>query len=77
MCDHYDRGNDFYRSFLGPLMVYTSGLQYNDSDTLEDMQYQKLREVCNKVSHLQKYFCTLVLYVMEYTIRETGIVGKW
>jgi len=49
VCDHYNRGNDFYRSFLGPLMIYTSGLQYSDDDTLEDMQYQKLREVCNKV----------------------------
>lgn len=50
VCDHYNRGNDFYRSFLGPLMVYTSGLQYGDDDTLEDMQYNKLREVCNKIA---------------------------
>lgn len=50
VCDHYNRGNDFYRSFLGPLMVYTSGIQYNDEDTLEEMQTNKLREVCRKVA---------------------------
>ena len=25
---HYDRGNDFFRAFLGPRMVYTSGIYY-------------------------------------------------
>ena len=25
---HYDRGNDFFRAFLGPRMVYTSGVFY-------------------------------------------------
>lgn len=50
VCDHYNRGNDFYRSFLGPLMVYTSGIQYNDEETLEEMQTNKLQEVCRKVS---------------------------
>jgi cyclopropane fatty-acyl-phospholipid synthase-like methyltransferase len=25
---HYDRGNDFFRAFLGPRMVYTSGVYY-------------------------------------------------
>ncbi len=25
--EHYDRGNDFYEAFLGPMMVYTSGTQ--------------------------------------------------
>jgi cyclopropane fatty-acyl-phospholipid synthase-like methyltransferase len=26
---HYDRGNDFFRAFLGPRMVYTSGVYYD------------------------------------------------
>lgn len=51
VCDHYNRGNDFYRAFLGPMMIYTSGIQYKDGDTLEEMQANKLREVCNKVRY--------------------------
>jgi hypothetical protein len=26
VCDHYNRGNDFYANFLGPMMIYTSGI---------------------------------------------------
>lgn len=82
VCDHYNRGNDFYRSFLGPLMVYTSGLQYNDDDTLEDMQYNKLREVCNKIAlqENEKHLdigCgwgTMVNYAAEhFGSRSTGV----
>ena len=55
VCDHYNRGNDFYRAFLGPMMIYTSGIQYKDNDTLEEMQANKLREVCNKVKFFLSY----------------------
>lgn len=48
VCDHYDRGNDFYNGFLGPMMIYTSGICRNDSDTLEEMQLNKLKAVCEK-----------------------------
>src|SRR4051812_19702259 len=46
---HYDRGNDFFNAFLGPRMVYTSGVFYNESDTLEKAQDQKMDLVCKKL----------------------------
>ncbi|KAJ2160473.1 hypothetical protein GGF46_002235 [Coemansia sp. RSA 552] len=49
--DHYDRGDDFYAAFLGPRMVYTSGLISDTSrrETLEELQDNKLRDVCERV----------------------------
>lgn len=47
--DHYDRGNDFYEAFLGPLMIYTSGIVLDPSETLEELQRNKLGIVCDKV----------------------------
>ncbi|KAJ7832206.1 sphingolipid C9-methyltransferase [Mycena leptocephala] len=38
--DHYDRGDDFYAWFLGPRMIYTSGVTIQDN---------KLAIVCNKL----------------------------
>ncbi|KAG2224378.1 hypothetical protein INT45_006778 [Circinella minor] len=53
--DHYDRGDDFYEAFLGPLMVYTSGIisDKNKRETLEEMQNNKMRLICEKV-HLKE-----------------------
>ncbi|SJL00903.1 related to cyclopropane-fatty-acyl-phospholipid synthase [Armillaria ostoyae] len=49
--DHYDRGDDFYGWFLGPRMIYTSGivLDANAEETLEELQDNKLAVVCNKL----------------------------
>uniref|UniRef100_A0A060TJL6 sphingolipid C(9)-methyltransferase n=1 Tax=Blastobotrys adeninivorans TaxID=409370 RepID=A0A060TJL6_BLAAD len=49
--DHYDRGDDFYSWFLGPRMIYTSGLisDINREETLEELQDNKLRVVCEKI----------------------------
>lgn len=49
--DHYDRGDDFYSWFLGPRMVYTSGIvsDINKEETLEELQDNKLAIVCEKV----------------------------
>lgn len=49
--DHYDRGNDFYSWFLGPRMVYTSGMisDVNKEETLEQLQDNKLSIVCKKL----------------------------
>jgi cyclopropane fatty-acyl-phospholipid synthase-like methyltransferase len=47
----YDKGNDHYSYFLGPRMVYTSGL-ISDTDreeTLEEMQDNKMAVVCEKI----------------------------
>ena len=45
----YDRGNDFYRAFLGPMMIYTSGIFKSYDETLEEAQRNKLDLVCQKI----------------------------
>ena len=47
--DHYDRGNDFYEAFLGPMMVYTAGILRKQDETLEELQTNKLNKVCDKI----------------------------
>lgn len=51
MRDHYDRGDDFYGWFLGPRMIYTSGLisDINTEESLEQLQDNKLAVVCEKI----------------------------
>lgn len=53
--DHYDRGDDFYGWFLGPRMIYTSGIisDINKEESLEQLQDNKLAIVCEKIN-LQK-----------------------
>ncbi|KAK0723035.1 S-adenosyl-L-methionine-dependent methyltransferase [Lasiosphaeria miniovina] len=53
--DHYDRGDDFYGWFLGPRMIYTSGIisDINKEEALEQLQDNKLAIVCEKID-LQK-----------------------
>lgn len=50
--DNYDRGDDFYAFFLGPRMVYTSGIISDPTreETLEEMQDNKLRVVAEKIA---------------------------
>jgi len=49
--DHYDRGDDFYGWFLGPRMIYTSGIisDINKEESLEQLQDNKLGIVCEKI----------------------------
>jgi cyclopropane fatty-acyl-phospholipid synthase-like methyltransferase len=49
--DHYDRGDDFYGWFLGPRMIYTSGIisDIHKEETLEQLQDNKLGIVCEKI----------------------------
>ena len=51
MRDHYDRGDDFYGWFLGPRMIYTSGIISDPTkeETLEQLQDNKLSIVCEKI----------------------------
>lgn len=53
--DHYDRGDDFYSWFLGPRMIYTSGVigDIDSEESLEQLQDNKLAIVCEKIG-LQK-----------------------
>jgi cyclopropane fatty-acyl-phospholipid synthase-like methyltransferase len=50
--DHYDRGDDFYEWFLGPRMIYTSGVisDINVEESLEQLQDNKLALVCEKLA---------------------------
>ncbi|KAI5795251.1 S-adenosyl-L-methionine-dependent methyltransferase [Geopyxis carbonaria] len=50
--DHYDRGDDFYAWFLGPRMIYTSGIisDITKEETLEELQDNKLKIVCSKIN---------------------------
>ncbi|KIK76977.1 hypothetical protein PAXRUDRAFT_835153 [Paxillus rubicundulus Ve08.2h10] len=50
--DHYDRGDDFYEWFLGPRMIYTSGVitTLEQAQTLEQLQDNKLALVCSKLN---------------------------
>ncbi|KAI0029899.1 sphingolipid C9-methyltransferase [Vararia minispora EC-137] len=50
--DNYDRGDDFYGWFLGPRMVYTSGIRtsLDEPQTLEQLQDNKLTVVCEKLN---------------------------
>ena len=49
---NYDSGNDHYSWFLGPRMVYTSGIisDPEKEETLEEMQDNKMAVVCEKLA---------------------------
>ncbi len=46
---HYDLGNDFYQKFLDPSMTYSAAYFKKSSDSLEEAQYQKYEQLCQKV----------------------------
>lgn len=48
--EHYDRGNDFFAAFMGPRMVYTSGIWMDPkTESLEQAQDRKMQMVCQKL----------------------------
>ncbi|WP_458778502.1 class I SAM-dependent methyltransferase [Desulforhopalus sp. 52FAK] len=46
---HYDLGNDMYRSFLDPTMMYSSAIYPDCESTLEEAQQNKLDIICKKL----------------------------
>ncbi|KAJ5379540.1 Sphingolipid C9-methyltransferase 1 [Penicillium cosmopolitanum] len=48
---NYDSGNDHYAWFLGPRMIYTSGIisDTEKEETLEELQDNKMAIVCEKI----------------------------
>lgn len=46
---HYDLGNDFYRLWLGPEMVYSCGYFHDTSQPLANAQHDKLDYICRKL----------------------------
>ena len=47
--EHYDRGDDFFESFLGDRMVYTSAFFQDKDEALEQAQDNKMSLVCRKL----------------------------
>jgi cyclopropane-fatty-acyl-phospholipid synthase len=50
--EHYDLGNDFYRLWLDPEMLYTCAYYPSETASLEEAQEAKMDLVCRKL-HLQ------------------------
>jgi cyclopropane-fatty-acyl-phospholipid synthase len=46
---HYDLGNEFYRQWLDPTMLYSSGIFDNSTRTLEAAQQKKLERILEKL----------------------------
>ena len=46
---HYDTGNDFFRQFLDPGMVYSSGVFLDPDEPLEKAQQRKIDLICRKL----------------------------
>ena len=46
---HYDRGDDFFRCFLGDSMVYSAAYFGDPSRTVDEAQTAKLERVCRKL----------------------------
>jgi cyclopropane fatty-acyl-phospholipid synthase-like methyltransferase len=49
IAEHYDRGNDWFASFLGPRMIYTSAVFEGLDQSLEDAQDNKMKLICDKL----------------------------
>jgi cyclopropane-fatty-acyl-phospholipid synthase len=49
IADHYDLGNAFYRLWLDPSMLYSSGIYGEGICTLEEAQAEKLRRVLDSL----------------------------
>ncbi|MEO7087035.1 MAG: class I SAM-dependent methyltransferase, partial [Gemmatimonadaceae bacterium] len=46
---HYDLGDDLFESFLDSSMTYSCGYAKTPTDTLEEMQFNKLDRICRKL----------------------------
>lgn len=46
---HYDLGDDLFESFLDSSMTYSCGYAKSADDTLEQLQFQKLDRICQKL----------------------------
>lgn len=47
---HYDMGNDFFRLFLDPLMMYSCALFNSKVTSLEEASTYKLKTICEKLN---------------------------
>lgn len=49
IAEHYDLGNDFFRLFLDPTMMYSSGIFKQKTDSMEQASLHKLDIICRKL----------------------------
>jgi cyclopropane-fatty-acyl-phospholipid synthase len=49
IADHYDLGNEFYRLWLDPSLMYSSAMWERDDMTLEEAQEARLDRICRKL----------------------------
>jgi len=49
IAEHYDLGNEFFRLFLDPTMMYSSGVFTSCSDTMEQASINKMAIICKKL----------------------------
>lgn len=47
--DHYDLGNDMYKTFLDSRMIYSSAIYPSKQSSLEEAQQHKLETLCRKL----------------------------
>jgi cyclopropane fatty-acyl-phospholipid synthase-like methyltransferase len=82
IAEHYDRGNDWFASFLGPRMIYTSAVFEGLDQSLEVAQDNKMGLICDKLmlgqgETLLDIGCgwgTLVRYAAKhYGAKSTGV----
>ncbi|MCF8069113.1 MAG: cyclopropane-fatty-acyl-phospholipid synthase family protein [Desulfobacterales bacterium] len=46
---HYDLGNEMYKTFLDPTMMYSSAIYPNEQSTLKEASLNKLETICRKI----------------------------
>lgn len=49
IASHYDIGNDFFKLFLDPTMMYSSGIFPSEKATMEEASEHKLKRICDKL----------------------------
>ncbi|MCF8878989.1 cyclopropane-fatty-acyl-phospholipid synthase family protein [Hyphobacterium sp. SN044] len=73
---HYDLGNDFYEQWLDPTMTYSSARFESESQTLEDAQRSKYRQLAEMIGlekdhHVLEIGCGWGGFA-EYAARDVG-----
>ena len=46
---HYDLGNDFFRTFLDPTMMYSAGIFMEESESMHQASLNKLKRICDRL----------------------------
>jgi cyclopropane-fatty-acyl-phospholipid synthase len=74
--DHYDLSNELYGLFLDPTMSYSSGIFYNEGESLEQAQLNKIRAIIDKAGigpedHVLEIGCGWGSFALE-TVKQTG-----